>query len=125
IGPSDAVLGSIVTLKPEPNRPTDVNTHEYAHKLHRELDRTGHVSPMKMMIATVSDPIESSVDLFDPFLDAIQRAFEAEDFVLDRHDLPWRDAGSGSGESETAHRREPGALLFRRTPENDPPQFQL
>lgn len=70
---------------------------------------------VKVMIGIVSDPIESSVHHFDQSLDAIQRAFEAEGYVIDRHELAWGDARSRVATGDSAlHRHKAGALLFRK-----------
>lgn len=73
---------------------------------------------MKFMVATVPDPIDSHVGWqFDPVIDAIQRAFEAERFVLDRFYFPWQiDTPKRSDPSKIdlpIHARYPGVILFR------------
>ncbi|HVO56402.1 MAG TPA: hypothetical protein VMT51_01775 [Dongiaceae bacterium] len=93
---------------------------------------------LDLMIVTIPDPIDSQLPyLFDRNLGALQRAAEADNYLLDRFDLPWREelkekvgvASGGSASSpadaETEHRaeREPGLLLFRNPapePEPDP-----
>ena len=88
------------------------------------------------LIATVPDPIDSRLPhLFDRFLGSIERAAEADDYVLDRYDLPWIEdlnkkqpaagapdpsSAAAASESGEAHDylREPGYILFRE-PLND------
>lgn len=82
------------------------------------------------VIATVPDPTDSRLPyLFDRFLASIQRGAEAENFVLDRYDLPWLEekqranaekegsSSSSLSSAETAslhrHDKQPGLLLFR------------
>ena len=73
---------------------------------------------LDFMIATVPDPVDSRLAyFFDASIDSIQRAFETDNYVLDRFDLPWPQtsgAGSGTG-ADTArrYRHDPGLLLFR------------
>ena len=87
--------------------------------LHSDLASRELAESVRFMIATLSDPIESSADHFDPFLDAMQRAFEAEGMVIDRHYLPWKDVLDGRGRTKTGdpiYRDEPGVVLFREIP---------
>lgn len=88
------------------------------------------------MIVTVPDPIDSRLPyLFDRFLASIQRAAEADHFVLDRFDLPWleefqraRTPKTNTTPSDSApssnppltepaavhsYDKQPGLLLFR------------
>ncbi len=86
--------------------------------LHADLTRLGVADKVRFMIASLSDPIESSADHFDPLLDAMQRAFEAEGMVIDRHYLPWKDVLEGRGraaDGEPLYRSQPGVVLFRET----------
>jgi len=97
---------------------------------------------MNYLIAVVPDPVESSSGYcFDAIVDAIQRALETEQFVLDRVYYPWPQPGdspTGTATSPpvydyTFHRNgltrapretnsarpyeeQPGMLLFRGTP---------
>ena len=81
------------------------------------------------LIATIPDPIDSRLPyLFDRNLSSIQRAAEADHYVLDRFDLPWfeelrerqaaKDGGkktsSNGNESYKPHSFEqsPGLILF-------------
>jgi len=75
----------------------------------------------EFLIATVPDPVDSKFALeFDAVINAIQRAFEARDFTLRSSWLPWhrREISSAAGQSNKAHRDEPGMLLFYK-PAND------
>src|SRR6185503_15264142 len=85
---------------------------------------TGTLKAEKCLIATLPDPIDAANlnYTYDRYLDAIQRALEAVDYVLDRFDVPWldKDAASAAGQppgaqSEPRFRREPGRLVFRST----------
>ena len=70
-----------------------------------------------VLIATVPDPYDSHLDWsFDAGLEAIRRAFETSDYVVDRFWLPGpRDSVSpGSGRPRVALRElRPGVMLFR------------
>lgn len=73
---------------------------------------------VEFMIATVPDPIDSHVGWeMDPIIDSIQRAFEANGFVLDRSYFPWQgDAPKTIAPNKLAlpiHARNPGVVLFR------------
>jgi hypothetical protein len=80
---------------------------------------------LEFMIATLPDPLDSRLNyMFDRNLDAIQRAIESADFVLDRFDFPWREdksragdkgdpAGDQKREAEPVHRLKPGVILYR------------
>jgi hypothetical protein len=101
-------------------------------------------NPVGFLIATVPDPIDSSLPhLFDRHLAAMQRGIEAAGYILDRFELPWleekedqerqrpkepstiikkADRGIESVDSKNTsdlllHEREPGVMLFRRTNE--------
>jgi hypothetical protein len=71
------------------------------------------------VIATLPDPIDSNVRwLFDPMLDAIQRAASDAHYVLDRFYIPdWNPEQNSdtdhSSEPAGAHERWPGVVLFR------------
>ena len=85
------------------------------------------------LIATLPDPIDAAnlSYTYDRYLDAIQRAMEAADYVLDRFDMPWLDKAGVPGArsvragveesaaagrtAEPRFRLEPGRLLFRKT----------
>jgi hypothetical protein len=83
------------------------------------------------LIATIPDPIDSRLPyLFDRNLSSIERAVEADNYVLDRFDLPWleelrerqaaKDAGkktaaneNDGGQSSHSFEQDPGLVLFR------------
>ncbi len=78
------------------------------------------------LIATIPDPKDSRLDyLFDRNLGAIQRAIEADGFVLDLHSLPWEKSKSAPiavqlgaqalPQIPPRHLREPGVVLYRKT----------
>jgi hypothetical protein len=79
---------------------------------------------VKTVIATLPDPIDSNVRwLFDPMLDAIQRAASDAHYVLDRFYIPdWNPEQTSdtdhSSEPVGAHERWPGVVLFRSTASN-------
>ena len=86
-----------------------------------------HHYSIEFLVATVPDPVDAGTGwLFDQYLDAIESAISADDYLLDRHSLPWkcaqavegRCAGKSSQEDpqcamEGLHRRRPGVVLFR------------
>src|SRR5262245_53198893 len=56
---------------------------------------------LEFLVATLPDPVESQLSyLFDRNLDAIQRAIESDDYVLDRYDFPWQEQNGGSEEGD-------------------------
>jgi hypothetical protein len=69
------------------------------------------------LIATLPDPVDAGNlnYTFDRYLDALQRAFEADGYVLDRYDLPWLEKPPAEPSPPPRFRTEPGRLLFRRT----------
>lgn len=87
----------------------------------------------RSMIVTLPDPIDSAFGReFDTFYLAVQQAMASEGFLLDRSCPTW----GGTGEEEPAgdaagadpgagtgplHRRQPSALIFRRTAAGDRP----
>ncbi len=75
-----------------------------------------------VLIATVPDPYDSHLDWsFDAGLEAIRRAFETSDYVVDRFWLPGpRDSVSPTpGRPRVALRElRPGVMLFRRVQAN-------
>jgi hypothetical protein len=81
--------------------------------------RSGDVA-IEFLIATLPDPIDSNARwMFDPMLDAIQRAAVANHYILDRFYIPdWdprQDYAAGHGSSTHAiHEQWPGVVLFRR-----------
>ena len=88
---------------------------DHVRLLDEQLAQLNRPARISFLVALLSDPIESSADHFDPFLDAVQRAFEAEGYVIDRHYLPWADHLAGRGDNASPrYRREPGVILFRR-----------
>jgi hypothetical protein len=91
--------------------------------LRREADAKG-VS-VEFLIATLPDYVDSnSAWMFDPSLDALQRAAGVTGYVVERFHLPDRDgAGETRGATPLAHEVEPAAVLFRRI--NDPRQLLM
>jgi hypothetical protein len=95
------------------------------------------------LIATIPDPIDSRLPyLFDRNLSSMERAVEADNYVLDRFDLPWleelreRQGAKGAGEktagnendgqSPHSFEQDPGLVLFRNpepvhSPDGGPP----
>ena len=72
-------------------------------------------------IATLPDPYDSHLDWsFDAQLEAIRRAFETSDYVLDRFWLPGRDSipAKDTVPSRVLREIRPGVMLFRRTSAN-------
>jgi hypothetical protein len=88
---------------------------------------------VETVIATVPDPIDSNLGwLFDPMVDAMQRAAAASSYVLDGFYVPDRSperesSSSHENEPRGAHERWPGVLLFRDAgaQEQDRPHFLL
>ena len=80
-------------------------------------ERVARGLEVNFLVVTVPDPIDSYVGwVFDPFLDTLRRAAEAEAFLMDRFYLPdWSPARPRQGVSppRTLHERYPGLLLFR------------
>ncbi len=73
----------------------------------------------RFLIATVPDPFDSGFGYaFDQVVEAVQRAVEADDYVIDRAWLPWRRAASGRPADPRLHERHPGLVLFR---DDNPP----
>jgi hypothetical protein len=80
---------------------------------------------MHSLIALMPDPQESNVGYrFDSLVDALQRAVETCDYVLDRYSFPWRQTSTsaetvplatseGKRPSKPIFERQPGLLLFR------------
>jgi hypothetical protein len=74
---------------------------------------------IRFLIATVPDPIDTPFGyLFDQYVEALQRAAEAADYVIDRRWLPWPHAHKGRPPRAEPgrvplHHRQPGLLLFR------------
>lgn len=89
---------------------------------------------LDFMIATVPDPVDSRLpQMFDAAIDSIQRAFEADRYVLDRFDLAWSEPASESANSSSSpaaepqvprYRREPSLLLFRQPADPDNGQIE-
>lgn len=68
----------------------------------------------RFLIATVPDPLDSGfAHEFDQVIEALQRALEADDYVIDRAWIPWRRAQPGQKVSSRLHERHPGLVLFR------------
>lgn len=114
-------------------------TEGYSSEEKSRKDRPGSDAQQKptigFMVATVPDPSDSGLPyLFDRFLSSIQAAVAADDYVLDRFDLPWLDVPQGKNEgNQSAQQRnnpddngqaepdnyrrfetEPGVILFRQ-----------
>ncbi len=94
-------------------------TEYFGHPANESTDYT-----INFIIALVPDPVDSHAGwLFDPFLDAIQRAAESGGYVLDRYKIPWEMPKHAAKEksleaakpniTEEEHRRSPGIVLFR------------
>lgn len=69
----------------------------------------------EFLIATVPDPIETKFPHeFDSVVAAIQRAFEARNFVLRASRMPWpyRRQGNSKSTKKAYHRETPGVLLL-------------
>jgi hypothetical protein len=99
---------------------------------------------VEFLIVTLPDPVDSTSGWrFDAHVDAIQRAVETQDLVLDRFWYPWRannpiDASASSDPGEAAkgednkpyqrgvlpQERQPGVLLFRPVPPPPKPDRQ-
>ena len=83
---------------------------------------------VETVIATVPDPIDSNLGwLFDPMVDAMQRAAAASSYVLDGYYVPdWspeqENPSSHENEPRGVHERWPGVLLFRHTDVPEPPE---
>jgi hypothetical protein len=86
----------------------------------RDLRARSDDVAIEFLIATLPDPIDSNARwMFDPMLDAIQRAAVANHYILDRFYIPdWdprQDYAAGHGSSTHAiHEQWPGVVLFRR-----------
>jgi hypothetical protein len=78
---------------------------------------------IEYLIVTLPDPLAPALRAqFDSRLDAIQRAAEADNFIIDRLDFPWPDPMKGTaakGEAGEGSRsdREPGLILLRNRKE--------
>src|SRR5215213_6959966 len=67
---------------------------------------------LDVLVALIPDPVDSGLSYrSDEALEAIQRGFAEEGFLFDRQWLPWQ----GDAAKAKRYRREPGALLFRRS----------
>jgi hypothetical protein len=63
-------------------------------------DLVGASNPYRLtvIVASLPDPFAPALrEMFDDRVDAIQRAAETDDYVLDSVDLPWPGTASGSG----------------------------
>jgi hypothetical protein len=68
---------------------------------------------LEFLIATVPDPADSSSGhYFDPMVDAIQRAVERDDYVLDRFYYPWPDQKGRKAQTQDS-REGDGTLKVR------------
>jgi hypothetical protein len=75
---------------------------------------------LETLIATLPDPVYSRVGWrYDLFLDAIQRALEANGYVSDRFSMPWqcatKDQRAEPKDPPRLQESEPGVMLFRHT----------
>jgi hypothetical protein len=75
---------------------------------------------VKFLLCTVPDPIDSGFgSAFDQVTEAIQRAAETQQYVVDRAWLPWelsRKSTTARHQGYLQHEREPGLVLFRAPP---------
>jgi hypothetical protein len=89
----------------------------------------GNFADFRFLIATVSDPIGSHLDIeFDRALESLMRAATVEGYSFERYWLPWRpgqvDTVGGAGSSSTPRteerqrREQPGLLIFRKPSEH-------
>ena len=81
---------------------------------------------LRVLIATVPDPYDSHLDWsYDAYIESIQRAFAATEFVPDRFWIPAREDSielslTGMGMATYAlHDIEPSVMLFRSTKTSD------
>ena len=108
------------------------------------LDQLPRDYSIEVLIATLPDPKRSRVaSMFDTMLEAIRRAVEAEGYVLDQSNLPWAESESAEtttvtalpgrrldswrvtierkeDPSKTVRARQPGSILFRNVPKDQP-----
>jgi hypothetical protein len=76
---------------------------------------------VQTITVTVPDPVDSILDYtFDRHIDAIQRAEQRMDFVIDRYWLPWEkqrkrasQGGQPAPKDVDAEENNPGVMLFR------------
>ncbi|MSR62153.1 MAG: hypothetical protein EXS08_06890 [Planctomycetes bacterium] len=70
---------------------------------------------LDVLIATLPDPFDSHLDwAFDQALDAVRRAYESADFVLDGYSLPWSaQTRDDTPANRVLRETTPGAFLFR------------
>lgn len=85
-------------------------------------DRTACGAPVRILIATLPDPLGSNLsNYFDTGLYAIGRAHERAGFLLDRQSIPWDPGGADPSASAF-----PGAVLYRSADANPfRPQLSL
>jgi hypothetical protein len=126
VAPAPAELGATAAAQKEPPSPPPASGSRGADLLHAffgsHWPATSTAAPdtfaVGSAIATLPDPYDSHLDWsFDAQLEAIRRAFETSDYVLDRFWLPGRDSIPGKDTVAARVLREfrPGAMLFRRT----------
>jgi len=72
----------------------------------------------RFLIATVPDPVDSGFPyLFDQMVEALQRALEVDNYIIDRAWLPWQPGSVKKKQSEKRpQERLPGLILFRHSP---------
>jgi hypothetical protein len=68
----------------------------------------------RFLIATVPDPSGSGLaHEFDQTIEVLQRAIEADDYVIDRAWIPWRTDGPPQRTGSNLGDKHPGLVLFR------------
>src|SRR5580765_5751 len=106
---------------PEPGRHEAARLLRYYFGLRQPVSQTyatGKYPAPEFLIATVPDPKETRLDdIFDHYVDAIQRACEEADWEFDRYSLPWRTSKDDSSSAQKTGRawNTPGVLLFRHS----------
>jgi hypothetical protein len=78
----------------------------------------------RFLIATVPDPAESGFPgMFDQVVESLQRAIEADNYVIDHKWLPWEKPAAPGRQVDSLDRQtHPGLILFREdlSPGEDP-----
>jgi hypothetical protein len=74
----------------------------------------------RFLIASVPDPIDSGFAyMFDQVVEAMQRALDVDDLVIDRAWLPWQRERVPGKPASRLQDEHPGLILFRSTPRTD------
>jgi hypothetical protein len=113
--------GSDSVKNTEPGRHEAARLLRYYFGLRQPVAQTyatGKYPAPEFLIATVPDPQETRLDdIFDHYVDAIQRACEEADWEFDRYSLPWRTSKNDSSSAQKTGRawNTPGVLLFRHS----------